>query len=108
MGPSDNTFTLDMPNLSTHVKQGEAKNISVSIKRGKNFAQDVAMSFGDMPKGVTVEPASPTIKASDTEVKLTVKAADDAAVGDFTIKVKGHPTTGADSENDLKVTVGKK
>jgi len=107
-GNADNTFTLDMPNLTTHLKQGEAKNVTISLKRGKNFSEDVALSFVDVPKGVTIDPASPTVKHSDTEVKLTVKAADDAAVGDFTIKVKGHPTTGADAENTMKVTVDKK
>ena len=37
-----------------------------------------------------------------------VTAADEAALGDFTIKVTGHPTKGADASNEFKITVDKK
>jgi hypothetical protein len=57
---------------------------------------------------VTLDPASPVIKHGDTEAKITLKAADDAAVGDFTLKVTGHPTKGADAANEFKLTVDKK
>jgi hypothetical protein len=35
-------------------------------------------------------------------------AADDASLGDFAVKVTGHPTHGADASNELKITVAKK
>jgi hypothetical protein len=33
---------------------------------------------------------------------------DDASLGDFTIKVTGHPTKGADATNEFKITVAEK
>jgi len=44
----------------------------------------------------------------DKEVKVTVKVADDTALGEFTVKVTGHPTSGADATNEFKITVAKK
>lgn len=102
------TFSVSVPTLSTTVKQGETKPVSVSIKREKNFDEDVTLKFADLPKGVTLEPASPVIKRGDTEAKLMLKAEDDAALGDFTIKVTGHPAKGADASHDFKITVAKK
>jgi len=107
-GQADDTFNLSVPYMSTSLKQGETKAVSISIKRGKNFDEDVTLKFADVPKGVTLDPASPVIKHGDTEAKLTLKAADDASLGDFTIKVTGHPTKGGDSSNEFKITVDKK
>jgi hypothetical protein len=44
----------------------------------------------------------------DTEAKVTLKATADASLGDFTVKVTGHPTKGRDATNELKITVAKK
>jgi uncharacterized membrane protein len=111
-GEADNTFDLSVPsNLpykSTTVKQGETANVSISVKRGKSFDQDVTLKFEGLPTGVTVEPASPVIKHGDKEAKLVFTATDDAALGDFTVKVKGTPTKGGDASNEFKVTVDKK
>ncbi len=111
-GQADDTFNLSVPSSvpsqSTTLKQGETKAVSISINRDKTFDEDVTLTFADMPKGVTLEPASPVIKHGDTEAKLTLTAADDAALGDVTIKVTGHPTKGADASNEFKLTVDKK
>jgi hypothetical protein len=107
-GQADDTFNLIVPHLSTTLKQGETKAVSISIARGKNFDEDVTLRFADVPKGVTLNPASPVIKHGDTEAKLTLKAADDAALGDFTVKVTGHPTKGAAALNEFKITVDQK
>jgi uncharacterized membrane protein len=101
------TFHLSAPLLSTTLKQGDTSEVSIGIKRDKNFDQDVTLAFTGLPTGVTVEPASPVVKQADTEVKVTLKGAADASVGDFTIKVTGHPAKGADASHDLKVTVAK-
>jgi hypothetical protein len=106
--PADEAFTLSVPTLSTKLKQGEARVVEVGIKRGKNFGQDVAVHLDGLPKGVSADPASPDIKAGQDEAKVTLKAADDAALGDFTVKVTGHPKTGADATNEFKLTVEKK
>ncbi len=104
----EDTFTLSVPTFSTKIKQGESKQITIGISRGKNFNQDVALKLDGLPKGVTVEPADPAIKHGDTEAKLMFKVADDAALGDFTVKVTGHPDKGGDATNELKLTVQKK
>jgi len=104
---AENIFRLDVPNLATHIKQGETKTIAIGVKRNKNFDEDVSLRFSELPKGVTVTPASPTISHSEEEVKITVQAAADAALGDFTVKVIGHPTKGVDATNEFKVTIEK-
>ena len=108
IGQGEETFSLHTPMLSTHLKQGEQKQIDISIKRGKNFQEDVALKFEGLPKGVTADPAAPAIKHSDGEAKVTLKAADDAATGDFEVKVIGHPTKGTEAGNTFKLTIDKK
>ncbi len=107
-GEADNTFNLTVPSRSTTLQQGETKEVAIGIKRGKNLDQDVALTLVDLPKGVTVEPASPVIKHGDTEATFTLKAGDEAPLGDFTVKVTGHPTKGADASNEFKLTVSAK
>lgn len=107
VGQTDETFSLDVPMLSTKINQGETTAISIGINRGTNMEGDVALEFSALPEGVTIDPANPTIKREDTEAKLTLSAADDASLGDFTVKVIGHPTKGADASNVLKITVAK-
>ena len=107
VAPKD-TFTLGTSFLSPTLKQGEAKAVAISIKRDKAFDQDVALSFADLPAGVTVEPAGPAIKKGEAEAKFTLKAAEDAALGTFTVKVTGHPTAGADATREFKFTVAPK
>jgi hypothetical protein len=68
----------------------------------------VSLKFEGLPKGVTVEPLLPAIKHGEEETKVTVKAADDAALGDHTVKVIGHPKEGPDAISDLKLTISKK
>ena len=108
VGLNEDTFTLDTPNLATSLKQGEAKQITIGIKRGNNFKEDVVLKFEGLPPDVSVDPLIPTIKAGETEAKLTVKAGDKAAVGDFTVKVMGKPTKGPDAVNEFKLTVKEK
>ena len=107
-GEAEKTFNLIAPRLSTTLHQGETKEVSIGIKRGKNFEGDVTLSLADGPKGVTIESASPLIKHGDTEAKVTIKMTGDASLGDFTVKVTGHPTKGPDATSDLKLTVAKK
>jgi hypothetical protein len=102
------SFTLSTPSLSTSLKQGETQTVVIGIKRDKSFDQDVALTFGDMPTGVTLQPLSPVIKQGDAEVRVTLTGADDASLGNFAIKVTGHPAKGADASNELKLTVAKK
>src|SRR5579862_1136882 len=63
MSEADETFSLSLSSSSTTIKQGETKTITVSVKRGKNFGEDVQLKIEGAPKGVSFDPASPTIKA---------------------------------------------
>lgn len=108
LGQAENSFKLSTPTLATHLKQDEQKVVAISIKRGKNFDQDVTLKFEDVPKGVSIDPTGPTIKHGEDEAKVTVKVADDAAVGDFTVKVVGHPKEGPDATSELKLNIAKK
>ncbi len=105
---AEDTFHLDVPNMAISLKQGEVKTSSISVKRNKNFGEDVRLKFGELPKGLTMDPASPTIKNGEEEAKLTFTAADDAALGEFNIQVTGTPTKGADAVNTIKVNISKK
>jgi uncharacterized membrane protein len=107
-GEADNTFNLSMPRMSTTLHQGESKDVPIGIERGKNFDGDVTLEFAAGPEGVTLASANPVIKHGDTEAKVTLKAQGDASLGDFTIKVTGHPPTGPDATNQLRITVAKK
>ena len=73
-----------------------------------NFDQDVAVAFSELPKGVTVDGAPHVSKSSEPDVKFTLTADDDAAPGDYTVKVAGHPVTGGDATNQFKTSVAKK
>jgi uncharacterized membrane protein len=104
----EDTFSLSVPTLSTKIRQGETKTMMISLKRGKNFSEDVHLKFDNLPKGVTMDPAAPTIKSSETEIQIKIKAADDAALGDFTVKLMGEPSKGTTATNEVKITVDKK
>ena len=107
-GEAEKTFKLSVPRMSTTLHQGETKEVAIGIERGKNFEGDVTLTFADGPEGVTIESASPIIKHGDTEAKVTLKATADASLGDFTVKMTGHPTEGPDATSEFKLTVAKK
>ena len=52
----EGTYSLTTPFLATRIKQGESKEVAVGIRRGKNFDEDVAIKFDDVPQGVTIDP----------------------------------------------------
>jgi uncharacterized membrane protein len=108
LGPKEGQFELSPPTLSTKIKQGGSEPVTISIKRGKNFDEDVALSFDKVPDHVTLDPKAPTIKKGEKDVKVTVKVGDDAGLGDHDIMVTGKPTKGPEVTEKLKVTVEKK
>jgi uncharacterized membrane protein len=104
-GQADDTFNLTVPVMSSSLQQGESAEATIGIKRATNFDQDVSLQFADVPEGVTIEPANPVIKSSETDAKITFTAGDEAPLGDFHIKVTGHPAEGGDAQIDFKLTV---
>jgi uncharacterized membrane protein len=106
VGQIDDTFSLSTKSIS--VKQDDTSPTTVGIKRGTNFSQDVTVSFADLPKGISAEPATPVIKNSSTEAKFNISASEDVLPGEYIVKVLGHPATGSDASNQFTLTVGKK
>ncbi|HEX5271044.1 MAG TPA: hypothetical protein VFW33_11170 [Gemmataceae bacterium] len=108
LGPKEGEFKLDPPKLSTTIKQGASDVITIGISRGKNFDEDVALSFEKVPDHVTLDPKAPVIKKGDKDAKVTVKVADDAGLGDHEITVVGKPTKGPEATNTFKIKIDKK
>ena len=101
------TFKINPPSSVT-MKQGEEKEVKITINRGKNFKEDVKLTF-DAPKGLSVKPDSITIKAGDTEADVKVHADKDAPLGKKNIVTcKATPTKGeaTSADIDVKVEVG--
>jgi hypothetical protein len=107
-GQADDTFSLDVPKMSTKLKQGETKDASIGVARGKNFDEDVTQKFTGVPKGVTLDPASPVIGHGDKEAKITLKVSENASLGNFTLRVTGEPSKGMAASSELKITVAQK
>ncbi len=101
------SFSLSVPLLSTSIKQNETKAVSIAISRDKTFVSDVTLSFGELPSGITIEPSEAVIIHGVEEATIKLTAAPDAALGDFTVKISGHSTTGLDASKELKLTVVK-
>jgi uncharacterized membrane protein len=100
---SDDTFTLKGPLTATTLKQGEKKEIDVSISRGKEFKQDVKLKY-TAPEGLKVT-GPPEIKPSENAAKVMVEVTKGAALGDHEIEITGTPETGKPTTLMVKVTV---
>ena len=107
MGTPEYAFRLSVPSNEINVDQGEAKKFEVEVKKGKNFTQDVEVTFADLPPGVTVSPALFTIGANDKEddKEVSVAATKDAPKGSYSITVIGRPKTGDTTKTTLKIKV---
>jgi uncharacterized membrane protein len=106
VGTPDNTFSISVP--SATLKQGESKTITVSIKRGTNFDQDVKLEVENAPQGVTFKFDDPTLRASATEVHLTIDASKDAALGEHKVMVAATPArAGSATQTEMKVEIKK-
>lgn len=104
-GQVDNTFNLSVPMTASSLQQGGQTEATVGIKRAKNFDEDVTLKFSEIPKGVTISPESPKVAHGESEANVTFEASDEAALGDFSVKVTGHPSQGSDANVDFKLTV---
>ena len=104
-GEAEGTFDINAPALATRVKQGESATATISLSRGKNFNENVVLKVTELPHGVSIDPIIPMIRNSDKETTLTFRAAPNAALGEFTVKVLGHPDKGVDATSTLKLTI---
>lgn len=104
--PKNETFRLSAPSTETSLKQGEEKEVDITVDRSKDFKQDVTLTFKS-DKGVTVTPPTTTVKANekDTKVRVKVAAAKDAPVGEATVHVAAKPETGDTTSVEFRVNV---
>jgi len=101
--PAPKVLKLTASDTQT-VKQGDTDKIQVSVNRD-NFDEAVSLGFEDLPKGVTLVENNPVIAKGDKMMSLTLKAADDAAVGDHDIVLVAK-ADGVDKNNHkIKLTV---
>jgi len=101
----DEGFKIQVPMFSTDIKQGDRQTITVSIKRGEFFKQDVRLEIKASP-GINVTPTNVLVKASDTpNVQLQIAVPKDAALSEYRIFVTGTPQTGEATSIEIKVKV---
>ena len=98
-------FKIAVPTFETEIKQGEIQSVTISIERGESFKQDVKLVF-KTAKGISVEPTDVTVKASDTpDVQLRITVPKTAALGVYSVSVKGTPKTGEPTSTAFNVKV---
>lgn len=103
---AENTFKLTLPSGATNIAQGGDHKVTISVDRGENMKDEVALTFTP-PEGMTIEPASPKIAGDKSEVEVTVKVAADAAKGEKSIPVSGK-AGGKETSGSFKVEVTEK
>jgi uncharacterized membrane protein len=98
-------FKISVPYFNTKVKQGEVKSVTVSLKRGEYFKQDVKLQI-KASTGISVDPTYVLVKASDQpDVQLRISAAKNSALGGYLVSVTGTPTTGEATSTEFNVKV---
>jgi len=100
---SGGKITLEKPS-DVSLNRGDTATVKVSLKRN-NYADPVTISFEDLPKGVTVTSTDMKIAKDQNSGSFNVKAADDAELGDKTVKVIATDATGHKVDSAFKVTV---
>jgi len=106
-GDRSQTFTVKVPSTSTSIRQGERKEVVLTVSRGNNFDSDVHLTL-KAPTGLKVEPSTATAKKGSDEVRVTVEAMADATPGTSDVHVTGHGGSGPNADVDFKVEVKKK
>jgi len=98
-------FKIAVPTFSTEIKQGQTRNITVSLERGDYFKQDVKLQI-KTSTGLNIDPTSVVIKASDIpDVQLRIAAAQNAALGEYRVSITGVPETGESTSTEFNVKV---
>src|SRR3982751_3775093 len=90
-GPAGGAFKIKgAPEMTKEIKHGSSEPFKLSISKDKNFKEDINLNatVAEPDKGVTatVEPSKLT-GAEASEFTVTVKAADNAQEGEYTVNV---------------------
>jgi len=87
-------FKILVPTGDTDVKQGEVRNITISLQRGENFKRGVNLEI-KASEGISVFPTEIYVKGSETpDIQLRIASTRDTALGAYLVSVKGTPKTG--------------
>ena len=98
-------FKIAVPSFTTEIKQGEVQSVPISLERGDYFKQDVKLQI-QASTGISVEPTSVIVKASDTpDVQLRIAAPQNAAFGEYLVSIMGIPKTGEPTSTGFIVKV---
>lgn len=89
---------------SQTIKQGATDDLSIKIKRD-NFDDPVTIRLNDLPEGVEVVGKEAVIPSGQNSIKVQLKAAPDAAVGEHKIKIDAQAPGLANNEQTLTLTV---
>lgn len=102
-----NSFTVKVPGTDVDVKQGDTKDVTISISRGSDFKQAVTLKI-EAPAGITVAPAEVSLPPTDDKVKVKIEADAAAAPGPQAVKVTAIPETGDPTSETFTVQVNEK
>jgi uncharacterized membrane protein len=98
-------FKIAVPTYDTEVKQGDVRTITVSLERGESFKQDVRFQI-NTTKGISVDPTNILVKANEKpDVQLQIMVPKDAALGEYSVSVKGTPETGEPTSTSFDMQV---
>ena len=87
-------FKIVVPTGDTDVKQGDVRNVTISLQRGENFKQGVKLEI-QVSEGISVFPTEVPVKASEiADIQLRIATTRDTALGAYLVSVKGTPKTG--------------
>jgi uncharacterized membrane protein len=90
--------------MTTNVNRGKKEDVTISISRGSAFNENVKLQF-HAPKGVTITPAEPIIKAGESKVKVTIQADGSATAGKADIGVNAVPESGKSVSLQMPIEV---
>jgi uncharacterized membrane protein len=100
-------FSIAAPIFDTKTKQGETTIVTISLKRGESFKQDVTLETKlTKGEGLILSPAKVIVKADDEpDVQIKITASSDTAIGKYIIVVTGTPETGEATSTEFEVNV---
>lgn len=98
------SFTIKSPG-NIALSQGSETTVSVEILRETKSNTDVNVTFSDFPSGVTMEPKTAVIKATESATRFQLTASPEAALGRFNITVTGTSSDDVEVQNVFQLEV---